>query len=221
MHNEAKLFGIKTLRREEIEGKTVLEVGSKDVDRESFKGTLRSYVEKNNPEKYIGIDLNKGPLVDKVCGVNELLDLFGKESFDLIICTEVIEHIRDWKGALRNIKGVCKPGGIIFITTRSRGFPYHPIPEDFWRFEIQDIKNIFSDMDILDLEKDGKFPGVFVKLKKPSNFNEYGLNNYELYSIILDEKTSQSYNFRNYRNVRLFLLKIKFYVLEMFDKVFK
>jgi len=79
-------------------------------------------------------------------------------------------------------------GGIILITTRSVGFPYHGYPYDFWRFEISDMKNIFSDCEILALGRDPSEPGVFIKVRKPEDFNELDLSDYALYSIILNKK---------------------------------
>lgn len=38
---------------------------------------------------------------------------FSDQSFDLIICTEVLEHVQDPKGVLQEIKRVLKPGGVV------------------------------------------------------------------------------------------------------------
>ena len=62
-----------------------------------------------------------------------LLDYFGHESFDVVICTETLEHIMDWRSAINNMKGVLKRGGYI-----SR-----PLREDF---PFMLILMIFGDM---------------------------------------------------------------------------
>ena len=64
------------------------------------------------------------------------------------------------------MKLVLKEGGISHITTRSKGFPLHDYPYDFWRYEIEDFKKIFNDMNILVLESDKEAPGIFLKAKK-------------------------------------------------------
>ena len=89
---------------------------------------------------------------------------------------------------ITNLKDVCKPGGIILITTRSRGFIYHPFPYDLWRYETDDMKNIFSDCKILALESDFQFNGVFMKAKKPVMFNGKELKDYKLYSMVVNKK---------------------------------
>jgi SAM-dependent methyltransferase len=125
-----------------------------------------------------------------VCNADDLLRDFQKASFDVLISTEMLEHARNWKKAISNFKNIVRPGGIIFITTRSLGFPYHEYPYDFWRYEIEDIQNIFSDCMIERVEKDPE-KGVFAKIRKPDNFVENDLSSYELYSVIVDKRIRQ------------------------------
>src|SRR5947209_15379867 len=141
MCNDACLeFGRGYLRPEEIAGKKVLEVGSMDVN-----GSLRAIVQRTMPRIYLGVDIAAGPGVDVVCEVSKLVARFGEAAFDTVISTEMLEHVRDWRAAVSNMKRVLKPGGTILITTRSPGFPYHGYPYDFWRYEPDDIRTIFAD----------------------------------------------------------------------------
>lgn len=172
-------FGEKNIKENDIKNKTVIEVGSYYIN-----GSLRSLIEAFHPEKYVGVDIVKGTGVDQICAVEQLLDRFGKETFDVLISTELLEHILDWRSAITNFKHILKPNGILLITTRSKGFEYHGYPFDFWRYEIDDMKAIFSDFDIEVLEKDNLTPGVFIKARKPDTFAENDLSNYRLYSII-------------------------------------
>ena len=157
-------FFIENLKKEEINNKKVLEVGSKYVN-----GSVRPIIEKFfQPEKYVGIDIEQGKFVDEVLPAEKLIEHFGQQSFDVVISTELLEHVKDWRIVIHNMKGVLKEGGVVYITTRSKGFPYHSYPYDFWRYEIDDMKNIFSDFIIEKLEKDNiESPGVFLNAKKP------------------------------------------------------
>jgi len=82
------------------------------------------------------------------------------------------------------MKQLCKPGGLIVATTRSYGFGLHGYPQDYWRYEIEDMQEIFSDFNILALEKDPQSPGVFIKARKPNIFMENNLETVRLYSMI-------------------------------------
>jgi SAM-dependent methyltransferase len=44
-------------------------------------------------------------------------------SFDLILCTEVIEHIADSAAALRGMRRLLKPGGVLVLSTPQRYSP--------------------------------------------------------------------------------------------------
>jgi len=177
-------FGVKNLAINEVKGKKVIEVGSCDVN-----GSLRPIIESwGEPGEYIGVDIINGPGVDFICHVEEIVEKFGNESFDVVISTEMIEHVRDWRKAISNIKNICKPNGIILITTRSYGFGYHSFPYDFWRYELEDIKYIFSDCKILNLQEDKSDPGIFIKAQKPTKFVENDLTSLKLYSVVADKR---------------------------------
>lgn len=178
MHSSIIELGIARIKREEIEIKDIIEVGSQDVN-----GSLKDHILTLNPKSYIGIDIEKGKNVDIICDAENLINIFGKESFDAVICTSTLEHVINWRKIVSNIKNICKPNGIMFIAVPSPGFASHEYPVDFWRFTLDDIKVIFSDCEIQALEKD-KVSGLVSKIKKPENFIEKDLSNYKIFKII-------------------------------------
>lgn len=173
------IFGATNLTETEVRGKRVLEVGARDVN-----GSLRKIVELFRPAEYVGIDIETGPGVDIICGAEASVERLGAESFDVVISTEMLEHVRNWRKVVSNIKNLCRPGGVILLTTRSVGAEYHSYPWDFWRYGLDDMNFIFSDCEIRKLEKDEPESGVFLKAVKPRSFSEKDLSGYELYSII-------------------------------------
>lgn len=164
---------------EEIKDKAVLESGAQDVN-----GSVRPILEAFGPIEYLGTDIQAGHRVDQIVDAVNLVDTFGPNSFDVVVSTEQLEHVEDWRAVVSNFKKVLKPGGVMFITTRSKGFGYHGYPGDYWRYEIADMQAIFADMEILALQPDPFEPGVFMKARKPAKkFKEKDLSKYELYAI--------------------------------------
>lgn len=126
------------VRPDEVTGKRVLDVGSQDIN-----GSFRTVITPMQPELYLGVDMAEGQGVDEVVNVHELTNHFEEESFDIVISTEAIEHILDWRSAINQIKRMVKRDGMLVLTSRSRGFGFHAYPHDHWRYELQDIRNIF------------------------------------------------------------------------------
>jgi SAM-dependent methyltransferase len=127
----------------EFNGGRVLEVGSRFVN-----DSVRSLIERFcKPREYIGVDIEPGKYVDVVLPAKRLVGCFGPEPFDVVISTEVMEHVFDWRLIINNIKSVLKRGGFIYLTTRSRDFPYHAHPHDHWCYETSDMVGIFRDFD--------------------------------------------------------------------------
>jgi len=43
-----------------------------------------------------------------------LVEFFGINKFDVVISTEMLENVKDWRIVINNLKEVLKPGGIIY-----------------------------------------------------------------------------------------------------------
>ncbi len=170
---------------EEIRGRSVLEVGALDVN-----GSVRPMLEAFEPETYLGVDIAPGPRVDEVADVVELADRYGDESFDVVVATEVVEHVHDWRGAFTNMKRVLRPGGVLVVTTRSPGFAVHGYPYDFWRYEPWDMQTILSDFEDAEVTPDPDDPGVFAKAVKPPDWSPAPLDGIALHSVIAHRRVA-------------------------------
>jgi len=166
----------------EVGGRRVLEVGSRDVN-----GGVRPLLTSLGASAYVGVDKVAGPGVDRLCDVVDLAAEFGDDPFEVVVTTEMLEHVRDWRAAVANLKRVVAPGGLLVVTTRSYGFPYHEFPGDFWRYELEDMRWIFRDFEILSLGPDSQAPGVFMKARKPSVFQEADLSGRKLFAVVKGE----------------------------------
>jgi SAM-dependent methyltransferase len=184
MHAAAIIFGAINLKDGDVRGKRVLEIGSRLAGRPDLRGSLRPLVESLGPSEYVGTDIEEGEGVDMVCPAHDIARTFGRESFDVVLCTEVLEHLQAWRLAVHNIKMVCRARGVVLLTTRSRGYPYHGFPRDFWRFDLADVEVIFADMELLVLQRDPQLPGVFLKARKGEAFAERDLSAHLLYSVL-------------------------------------
>lgn len=177
-------FVIGALPPDQVAGRKVIEVGSYDAN-----GSVRPFLEALDPDSYLGVDITAGPGVDVVCDARDLVERFGVEQFDMVVSTEMLEHVRPWRQVVHNLKGLLRPGGWMVLTTRSPGFEYHGWPYDFWRYEPADMRLIFSDMVDVEVTDDPGAPGVFVKARKPFDWAEAPLDALALHSIVLGRRS--------------------------------
>lgn len=155
-----------------------------------MNGSVRPTLERLEPSSYVGVDIEDGPGVDQVVDVAGLVETFGEGSFDVVVAAELVEHVRDWRGAFGQMKQVVRPGGTLLVTTRSPGFKVHGYPWDFWRYTDQDMRAIFADFDGVVVEDDELAPGVFVAAVKPAGWAPVDLTAVALHSVVAGRRVA-------------------------------
>lgn len=95
------------------------------------------------------------------------------DSMDLVICTQVLEHVPDPRLVLREIRRILKPGGRLIASAPHVWF-YHPHPSDYWRFTQEGVVQLCreADLDLIELRAQG---GSALTLVQSFNFLAYGL----------------------------------------------
>jgi len=105
----------------------VLELGARNVTNNSPRNLF------TDAAQYVGFDIHAGEGVDVVGDIHQLSTYFPANTFDVVYCISVFEHLAmPWK-AILEINRVMKEGGLLFISTHPT-FPKHELPWDFWRF---------------------------------------------------------------------------------------
>jgi len=118
---------LREMIRTELAGRSDLDVLDVGCGRKPFYPFFKPFA-----RSYTGTDIMRdNPMVDKVCPV-EALDV-EDESADVVVCLSVLEHVDDPAQAVRELYRVVRPGGVVFATTHGF-FPWHPYPQDHWRW---------------------------------------------------------------------------------------
>ena len=73
---------------------------------------------------------------------------------DTVICTEMLEHVKDPKKIVREIYRILKPSGICILTTRFIQ-PYHEDPKDYYRFTWDSLQDIFKQFRVVEIYSHG------------------------------------------------------------------
>ena len=118
------------LRAREVRGR-VLDVGCGDRPYDSLF---------TEADELVGFDVP----------TNERADLHGTidsipvddASFDVALCLQVLEHVPDPAAAIRELHRVVRPGGRVLLTTHGV-YPFHPNPDDLWRWTHQGLDLLF------------------------------------------------------------------------------
>jgi len=96
---------------------------------------LRLFVESAG-YRYESLDVSQNAVgnVDHLGALDDELPstLARGQRFDLVICTEVLEHVADWNRAFGNLASLASPGARIVITC-PHVYPMHEQPHDYWR----------------------------------------------------------------------------------------
>jgi SAM-dependent methyltransferase len=118
-----------------------------DVAPETHMGAKEFFTK--STIKTLDIDPESGAdyIVD-LCNNNS--DKIGDETFDLIICTEVLEHVNNPFFVVNELKRILKTGGVVAISTPFNFRIHGPLPDN-WRFTIHGLKVLFGEFEILSI----------------------------------------------------------------------
>lgn len=87
----------------------------------------------------ITIDLDVANDPDLVADAHNLP--FPDNSYEVVICREVLEHVENPFVVMAELHRVLAPGGTLLLSTRFL-FPIHEAPNDHWRFTRYSLANL-------------------------------------------------------------------------------
>jgi SAM-dependent methyltransferase len=116
-------------------GATVLDFGCGDRPYEPVV-TARGAV-------YVGVDLPGTPHADRIVDEEGRIEARDR-SVDVVLSTQVLEHVDDPSAYLREAHRVLRPDGILILSTHGY-WRYHPNPKDLWRWTGQGLRKQVED----------------------------------------------------------------------------
>jgi SAM-dependent methyltransferase len=123
----------------------LLDVGCGEKPYRSLPSAVREWV---------GFDDPSNPGAD-AHGHAEALP-FGEGEFDTVLCTQVVEHVRDPKAVIAQCARVLRPGGVL-IMSAPQYWEVHEAPHDYFRFTPLGLRMLVEGcgLSVLELWREG------------------------------------------------------------------
>lgn len=109
----------------------------------------------------VGVDIRHGQGVSALTDAQALAFLSG--SFEVVVCTEVLEHLPEPQRAINEMYRVLQPGGTLILTTRFL-FPIHDAPHDYFRFTKYGLRHLLRKFEIVELAEETTSIGALAVL---------------------------------------------------------
>jgi SAM-dependent methyltransferase len=119
------------LRSQDLRDLRVLDVGCGDRPYQSLFA---------DAAEVVGFDVPGNPHADLHGSIDALP--VADASFDVVLCLQVLEHVPDPQAAVRELRRAVRPGGRVLLSTHGVA-PYHPNPEDLWRWTHTGLERLF------------------------------------------------------------------------------
>lgn len=199
-HNYKTLNFVKNISdKYDKEGKKILDIGAWDCDYRKFFSKLKYYSQ--------DVIQNKANIIDYVCDICEHNDI-ASESFDYILCTQVLEHLKEPSEAFGEFNRILKKGGLLFLTT-NMCYEEHMIPHDYFRFTKYGLRYL-GEKNGFKLKHIAPHGGIFQVIARIANtlpitlFFKRDSRTYYLYIVIF--------------TVPIFVFNLVCYFLDFLDK---
>lgn len=93
-------------------------------------------------EEYTGVDVGENPKADILIEPGEKLK-FEDNSFDFVLSSQVLEHVKDFDDYMKECYRVLKPGGYLLLSTHGT-WQYHASPYDYNRWTCMGLKYLLE-----------------------------------------------------------------------------
>jgi SAM-dependent methyltransferase len=121
------------LGSQDVTGLRVLDVGCGDRPYERLL---------SGAAEIVGFDVPGNPHADLHGSIDAIP--VPDASFDVVLCLQVLEHVPDPAAAVRELGRAVRPGGRVLLSTHGV-YPYHPNPDDLWRWTHDGLDRLFRD----------------------------------------------------------------------------
>jgi len=109
----------------------------------------------------LAVDIKRGTGVQLLSDVQALA--LADNTFDVVVCTEVLEHLPEPQTAIHEMYRVLKPGGTLILTTRFL-FPIHDAPHDYFRFTRYGLQYLLRRFEMVELKEETTTVGTLAVL---------------------------------------------------------
>lgn len=89
-------------------------------------------------ERYDIINIVPAPGVTVVADIQDCPTI-PDNTYDVIVCTQVLEHVGNPFRAMAEIRRILKPGGTLLLTVPA-AYPYHGRHGDYWRYSRDSLR---------------------------------------------------------------------------------
>lgn len=126
------------LRRHSSDLKT-LEIGAKS------KGNIQYF------PNLTTLNIESGEEVDIVADAENLEKIIENQSFDIVLCMSMLEHVKHPIKIVENIERILKKDGIAIVSVPFI-MPLHDTPQDYWRFTRYGLMELFKDFQLVEIK---------------------------------------------------------------------
>jgi len=153
----------------------VLDAGSGDGER--YKSFFKF-------DKYMTLDINSSHGAEIVGSVENIPA--DSESFDSVVSTQVLEHVKNSQKAIEEFYRVLKPGGYCLVTAPQLN-ELHEEPHDYFRLTKYGLEEIFSNIGfkIIVIDRRGGFWSANMQMRIRYVIDLFRLNKIRLLRWIL------------------------------------
>lgn len=140
-------------RRREILQRWFARLGGRELDVLDVGGRIQPYrpLLEGRLRRYVALDLRLTPLVTIVAR-GEQMPLLS-EQFDLVICTQVLEYVREPVAVIAEMWRVLKPGGCLALSVPSV-WP-RDADEECWRFLPESLRQLLREFSHVEIVAEG------------------------------------------------------------------